>query len=151
MFFISLESWVNMLQVSCCKILFLCTYARDTGWRRTRVFWLSGGQGRSCPGPGPWACFYSHHPFCFCTPLIHILLFFIFSCYFYIFDFYYFFLNIKKSQKYFLNFLHFILLFLLFFWHKNSLLGLIEFIFLNKLVNNIKILEYFVLLFIHLK
>ena len=72
------------------------------------------GQGWSgVLGLAPWACFFLHLPFTFCTPLAHFLHFCIFH-FFYIFWLYLFFLNIEKSQKYFLNFLHFILLFLLF-------------------------------------
>ena len=60
-----------------------------------------------------------HTPlFPICTPLCIFLYFCIFSHIFYVYWLYYFFLNIKKSQKYFLNFLHFYFIFLSYFLHK---------------------------------
>ena len=95
-----------------------------------RVF-LFQGHGRSGNGMG-LACFSYWHPlFTSYTPLAHCFYFFIFSISIFIFWLYLFFLNIKNHQKYFLNFYIFILLFLLFFGHINSLLNNIYFYFLK--------------------
>ena len=59
-------------------------------------------------------------------------------------------LNIKNHQKYFLNFYIFILLFLLFFGHRNSLIIIYTLFFLNKLQNNIKILTYFYFIILYI-
>ena len=55
-----------------------------------------------------------------------------------------FFWTLKNPKNIFLIFCILFYYFYYFLWHKNSLLGLIEFIFLNKLVNNIKISYLFI-------